>query len=1032
MKDFTSQQREIVARKLGYDGPMQGFDEFIASSPSLEAKYAAITGKFAERMAKGGLVKMKPKRYADGGVVTDAQIADWWDNPVNKQLSDTQIKATMDQFKVTPEQFSKAIGANEATAADIANRYATNASASFSAAAKTVADANAAAEKAAADKAAADAKATADANASFTNAARSINAANIAAAPASAGLTWALNNNITKEQYDKNILDAYKTAAASGLSDVAVRAEMDKYGISPADLARATGSGLVAVQDRYDAADKAAADKAAADAANAKAIADAKAAEAAAAAKAAQDKAAAESAAAKAASDKAAADAAAAKAATDKAAADKAAADRAAAAAKVASDKAAADAAAAAAAQAAATTTAQKAAADKLAADAAAAAKLAADATTATAAASAAAAAATAKAASDAAAAKAATDATNASFMAAAAAVKAANDAAAKAASDKIAADKLAADAAAAAARAAAAAKGGTGAVTGGGDVTFSAIGGTPQAAAASQITPEKVVYNATQDISTVDRAGAAQTITGTTPNAAVLAADVKPIDAATITADTALSALTTKLATFLPASGTVSEEAKVKAEEQATTELTGAAGRAEQIATAQKVGTVDERTITEAEKVSGTAVDQAAIDKAMALNVAETGTVTADMTVQGQLAKLTKDFDATNPPPWAAGALRAVTAEMAARGLGASSLAGAALVQAAMEKALPIASADAAVYQQMATQNLSNRQQMAVLTAQQRAAFLGQEFDQTFQTRVINAARVADIANINFNAKQQVALENARLAQSVDLANLNSRQAAFMAELAQTATLETVNLNNRQQAAVANAQAALQMDLTNLSYEQQTTVLKTQLTAQAVLSDAAAENAARQFNAASKNQTNQFFAGLTAQVSQFNAAQSNAMEQFKVDQSNSVKKFNAEVTNQREQFNAQQRLVIDQSNAQWQREIATINTGAINTVNLSNAQLAQQMTLTEYNNEIQMYRDAVTHAWQSSENDANRSTTLAAAELAKSAQLAIADATTAAANARALGELTASVIGKTSFTDIAKAGSFVIDTLFG
>jgi hypothetical protein len=123
---------------------------------------------------------------------------------------------------------------------------------------------------------------------------------------------------------------------------------------------------------------------------------------------------------------------------------------------------------------------------------------------------------------------------------------------------------------------------------------------------------------------------------------------------------------------------------------------------------------------------------------------------------------------------------------------------------------------------------------------------------------------------------------------------------------------------------------------------------------------------------------------------------------------------------------------VIDQSNAQWQREIATINTGAINTINLSNAQLAQQMTVTEYNNEIQMYRDAVTHAWQSSENDANRTTTLAAAEMAKSAQLAIADATTAAANARALGELTASVVGKTSIADITKAGTSIWDWLTG
>jgi len=440
---------------------------------------------------------------------------------------------------------------------------------------------------------------------------------------------------------------------------------------------------------------------------------------------------------------------------------------------------------------------------------------------------------------------------------------------------------------------------------------------------------------------------------------------------------------------------------------------LAGSAVNAEQISTPQKVDTVTERTISEAEKVAGTTVDKAKVDTAMALNVAATGTVESDMTVQGQLAKLTKDFDAKNPPSWAAGALRAVTAEMSARGLGASSLAGAALVQAAMEKALPIASADAAIYQQMGIQNLSNKQQIAVLSAQQRATFLGQEFDQGFQTRVINAARVSEIANLNFNAKQQVALENARLAQSVDLANLNSRQAAFMAELAQTATLETASLNNRQQAAVVNAQSALQMDLTNLSYEQQTTVLKTQLTAQAILSDAAATNASKQFNATSKNQTAQFFESLASQVSQFNSAQSNAMEQFTVDQENSVKKFNAEVTNQREQFNAQQRLVIDQSNAQWQREIATANTAATNLINLQNAQLAQQMTMTEYNNEIQMYRDSVTHAWQSAENDANRATTLAASEITAAAAVA-------GASIKADGDSSAAI------------GGFIARVLFG
>ena len=90
--------------------------------------------------------------------------------------------------------------------------------------------------------------------------------------------------------------------------------------------------------------------------------------------------------------------------------------------------------------------------------------------------------------------------------------------------------------------------------------------------------------------------------------------------------------------------------------------------------------------------------------------------------------------FQGTNPPAWAAGAIRTANAQMAARGLSASSLAGQAIVQAAMESALPIAQADAQTIAQFEAQNLSNRQQAAMLAAQQRAKFLGQEFDQAFR----------------------------------------------------------------------------------------------------------------------------------------------------------------------------------------------------------------------------------------------------------------------------------------------------------
>ena len=49
--------------------------------------------------------------------------------------------------------------------------------------------------------------------------------------------------------------------------------------------------------------------------------------------------------------------------------------------------------------------------------------------------------------------------------------------------------------------------------------------------------------------------------------------------------------------------------------------------------------------------------------------------------------------------PAWAAPAVRAVSGIMNQRGLGASSMAGQALVQAAMESALPIAQNDSQIF---------------------------------------------------------------------------------------------------------------------------------------------------------------------------------------------------------------------------------------------------------------------------------------------------------------------------------------------
>jgi len=424
----------------------------------------------------------------------------------------------------------------------------------------------------------------------------------------------------------------------------------------------------------------------------------------------------------------------------------------------------------------------------------------------------------------------------------------------------------------------------------------------------------------------------------------------------------------------------------------------------AAQIAEATRVDAPQSRTLQDGELVQSVADAQLATNFTEQVQAAQADPSTA-ATVQGQLSNLMSQFEGGQVPPWAAGAMRNATATLAARGLGSSSMAGQAIIQAAMEASLPIAQADAQTVSQFELTNLSNRQQRAMLAAQQRAQFIGQEFDQEFQARVANASKIGEIANMNFNAEQQIALENARMAQTVDLQNLSNQQAMVVAEAAQIANLETTNLNNRQQASVQNAQAFLQMDMANLNNEQQTEMFKSQQRIQSILSDQAAENAARQFNASSENQTNQFFANLGSQVSQFNTGQQNAQNQFNAEQSNIVDRFNGELQTQREQFNAQNQLVIEQSNAQWRRQIATADTAAVNRANEINAAAIVNMSNLAYANLWQEYRDTLEWAWTSAENERQRDTSIAQAKIQADSSKYAADKKEDADNSAAWGK---------------------------
>ena len=451
---------------------------------------------------------------------------------------------------------------------------------------------------------------------------------------------------------------------------------------------------------------------------------------------------------------------------------------------------------------------------------------------------------------------------------------------------------------------------------------------------------------------------------------------EVATYEALPVTAD--ITAVVDRLAA---ATGLPSDEALAKAQSMDPEELAQLGLSAAQIEQAQTVKAPDERVVEEGELIDGSSVDMDRVDKEVNYT-AVTGSPSTDATVQGQLAGLMEDFEGSEPPAWAAGALRNASAQMAARGLSASSMAGMAMVQAAMESAIPIASADASTFAKFEAQNLSNRQASVVFAAEQRAKFLGQEFTQEFQTKVENAAKIADIANVNFTAEQQIALENARMAQSVDIANLSAANAKVLSDAAAMTNLDIANLNNRQQAAVQNAKAFLDMDVQNLANEQTTALFKTKAITDAMLSDRAEANAAKQFNTSSENQTNQFMANLATTISRHNSEQANAINMANTREENVMSQYNATNQARRDEFVSTNALVVSQANAKWSQLITTTETAEQNAANRDEVLADNEFTMAAYNATLQHERDRISYAFTASESIRERATRLTIANM--------------------------------------------------
>lgn len=393
-------------------------------------------------------------------------------------------------------------------------------------------------------------------------------------------------------------------------------------------------------------------------------------------------------------------------------------------------------------------------------------------------------------------------------------------------------------------------------------------------------------------------------------------------------------------------------------------------------------------------------------------------GSVKAQDTVQYQLTQLMKQFD-DGTPAWAAGAVRAANAAMASRGLGGSSMAGAAILQATMESALPIAAQDAQTFanmnltnvnnkqkvalanaaaqqglalanlnneQQVALQNsnnafrlqvedLSNQQAVVIANAQIKAALQGQNLSNQQQANIATAARYAEMANINLNNAQQTALQNNANNLNIELANLSNKQQSYIANAQLEAALQNKQIDNRQQAAIQNAARFAEVANLEFSAKEKAAIHNSSLLASIGEAELNAKNAAILQNAATLASMDMANLRNRQEANVANAAASAQMDITNVKNLNDVSLANAAASVQMDLTNVNNRQQARIANAKAFLDMDLTNINNVNRAEIFKTQAqidsilndtaaenaAKQFNATSENQATQFYDKLVT-----------------------------------------------------------------------
>jgi hypothetical protein len=286
-------------------------------------------------------------------------------------------------------------------------------------------------------------------------------------------------------------------------------------------------------------------------------------------------------------------------------------------------------------------------------------------------------------------------------------------------------------------------------------------------------------------------------------------------------------------------------------------------------------------------------------------------GAITSDATVQGQLATLQQQVtDAVNQgkelPAWARGAQKLVEANLAKRGLGASSMYAEALAEGVLRSATPIAAADAQTYRNMIFQNLNNRQQASVLNAQSYLKM--------------------DMANLS--NQQQANLVNLQARQSQLFSDQKAANAAAQFNATSQNQVDQFYKNLATSVETANAQRSDAMNQFAISEANKVSAQNAQNA-----------TAVAQFNANTEASINQFNSQLKDQRERFNVSNQQVIDQSNANWRRQINTANTAAANAASQTNAQNLLglsnfALSSLWQQWRDEASWTNEAAQNNLN--------------------------------------------------------------------------------------------------